>query len=552
MSWKKRILAGVSLSLVSIGLVACGGNEKEGSSADTETDSSSTVIDADHSKGAMEDYAVGKTFKASEPLDVSIMYSDHEAYPYKEDWLFNTELTKLTNITLDPTLIPRSDYEQKRSLLISSGDSPYIIPKTYPGSEVPFVSSGAILAISDYLDYMPNLKETIEKWEMNPTMDTLRQNNGKYYVLPGIHEVAWQDYTLAFRTDILDENGLEIPTSWDELYTVLKALKEAYPESIPFSDRWQGNSLLKIAAASYGVSGGWSYDNKTFDEKEGKFVYTGTTNEYKAMVEYFNKLIEEGLLDKESFTQDDQTALQKFYTGESFVISTNGQELITMEGNMDETIGKDKYSIAKSLTPEGEKGPYIAEHRLENGIMLSSKLKDSPNFKAILQFIDWLWYSEEGQVFAKWGIEGTTYELIDGKYTLTSDINFKGLNPDGTKDLQKDYGFSGGVYSYGGTKDLVRSTMNETEVAWLEQMDSEREELPLQPPAPLDDMQLEQATLISTPVKDYVDQSTLQFIVGQRDLSEWKAYVEEVDSKGGTQYIDMINDAYTKYQSENK
>ena len=47
--------------------------------------------------------------------------------------------------------------------------------------------------------------------------------------------------------------------------------------------------------------------------------------------------------------------------------------------------------------------------RLENGIMISKKARDSKNFVAMMQFIDWLWYSDEGQLFAKWGVEGTTY-----------------------------------------------------------------------------------------------------------------------------------------------
>ena len=40
------------------------------------------------------------------------------------------------------------------------------------------------------------------------------------------------------------------------------------------------------------------------------------------MLQYLNKLVNEGLLDPESFTQDDDTARQKLATGKSFVIST--------------------------------------------------------------------------------------------------------------------------------------------------------------------------------------------------------------------------------------
>lgn len=549
--FKKKLFVAFSIGLAVLGLSACGGDSKDKDNAATNDSGKSTEIDKDHSVGAMDDYAAGKTFKASEPLDIGIMYSDHEAYPYQKDWLFNTKLTEMTNVTLDPTIIPRSDYEQKRSLLISSGDSPAIISKTYPGQEVQFVSSGAILPVSDYIEYMPNLKATIEKWDMDATMDTLRQADGKYYVLPGIHEEIWPDYTLAYRTDILEENGLEVPESWDDLYTVLKALKEKYPDSYPFSDRWTGQALLNYAAASFGTKGGWGYDPKTWDADKKEFVYTGTSDTYKEMITYFNKLVKEGLMDPESFTQDDDTALQKFYTGKSFVISTNGQELINMQTNMDSTIGEGKYAVSKGILPSGPAGALEGGNRLENGLMLSSKLADSPNFKATLQFIDWLFYSDEGQVYAKWGVEGTTYNKEGDTYKLAADVNFKGLNPAGTKDLQKDFGFSGGVYAYGGTTELLYSTMNETEVAWLKEMSEKRTAAELDPPAPFDDLEQEQANLIATPVKDFVDQSTLQFIVGQRSLDEWDDYVKEANDKGATKYIDMVNEAREKYEKDN-
>lgn len=93
-------------------------------------------------KGAMESYDIGDTFKATEPFNLSIMYNDNPAYPIKQDWTLFKKITEITGVTLQPTIVPMSDYSQKRSLLISSGDAPLIIPKTYPGEEAPFVASG--------------------------------------------------------------------------------------------------------------------------------------------------------------------------------------------------------------------------------------------------------------------------------------------------------------------------------------------------------------------------------------------------------------------------
>lgn len=550
--FKQVFLGLLTVSVSILVLSACRNSDSSSNNENGSGDNGTVKIDDDHSVGAMDDFKAGEQFKATEPLTISMMFSDHPNYPYDKEWLFFSKLKEMTDVEFDMTVIPSSDYEQKRSLMISAGESPIIIPKSYPGTENAFVTSGAILPVSDYIEYMPNFQEKVEKWDIESTLDTLRQSDGKYYNLPGLHENVWPDYTLAYRKDILDENGWSIPETWDEFKTLLENMKEKYPDKVPFSDRWQGQALLNYAAASFGTKGGWGYSGTTFDEDKGEFVYTGTTNEYREMVTYFNSLVDEGLMDKESFTQDDEQALQKFVTGETFVISTNGQELINMGVTMDSNLGEGNYEVVKGLTPEGPAGAVIGGNQLENGIMISSKIKDSPNFKAILQLIDWLWYSDEGQIFAKWGVEGETYTLEDDKYTLTSDINFKGLNPSGTKDLQKDYGFSGGNFAYGGSTDLLYSTMSDEEVKWLEEMADKREQTEAEPAAPLSETDQEQASLLATPIKDFVDQSTLQFIVGQRDLSDWDAYAEEVVSKGSDRYLDMVNNAYEEYQKNNE
>ncbi|MEH7416897.1 extracellular solute-binding protein [Neobacillus drentensis] len=546
---KFAFLVAIVTALSSL-LAGCSSDKSTSSTASTPKD-----------KGvAMADYGVGKTFKASKPISFTTMYNDAAWYAYKKDWLLWNEITKRTNVTLKPTVVPMSDYAQKRSLLISSGDAPLIIPKTYPGQETPFVSSGAILPISDYVKYMPNFMDKVKKWKLQPELDNLKQADGKYYVLPGLHEEVWPDYTLAVRTDIFEKNNIAIPKTWDEFEAALKKLKEIYPDVTPFSDRWSTSgsvsplgALLQYAAPTFGTVGGWGTSNYvTFDQDKNKFVFAGATKEYKEMLTYFNGLIKDGLLDKESLSQSDDQAIEKFVNGKSFVISTNSQEIVTMRNSMDKTLGAGKYSIAKIDVPGGPKGNVIAGTRLENGIMISAKAKDDPNFKALLQFIDWFWYSDEGEELAKWGVEGTTYKKENGKRVLMPDVNFLGLNPAGKKDLRVDYGFGTGSFAYGGTTDLLQSTMSEEEVKFQDSMHKDKEVLPVNPPYPMSATDQEQATLISTPLTDTVKQNTAKFILGTRSLSDWNAYVSELKAKGMDKYLDMVNKAYSDYQKKNK
>ncbi|GGH48707.1 sugar ABC transporter substrate-binding protein [Paenibacillus silvae] len=504
-------------------------------------------------KAAMESYNVGDTFKATEPFNLSILYSDHPIYPYKKDWMLFKKITEMTGVTLEPTIVPMSDYPQKRSLLISSGDAPLVIPKTYPGEEAAFVSSGAILPISDYIDLMPNFKDKVEKWNLEPDLESLRQEDGKYYVLPGLHEAVWPDYTLIVRTDLFKDNNIAIPTTWDELYTAAKKLKEIYPDSIPFSDSFKFKSTLGIAATGFGTKAGWGYGNGlTYKADQDEFVYTATTPEYKELLTFFNKMVAEGLLDKESFTQDDDQAIQKFVSGKSFMINGNSQTLVLHRNDMNKTLGEGKFSIAKITVPGGPKGQLMSGSRLENGVMISGKIKDNDNFKAILQFIDWLYYSDEGQEFAKWGVENETFTKEGGKRKLADDINYNGLNPKGTRDLRIDFGFSGGVFAYGGTTELLQSMFSEEELVFQKSMKETKEVIPAEPPIPYSSEDRERVTLLSTPLKDYTEQNTLKFILGERKLSEYDTFIKELESQGLSNYVKLANDTYKTYKENNK
>lgn len=512
----------------------------------------SKVISANRT-GAMDKYGVGDQFKATTPLTFSIMLLSNPNYPYKADWLFWSELTKRTNVTLQPTVIPGSDYNQKRSVMVSAGNAPTLIPKTYHPDEEAYIAGGSILPVSDYLDLMPNFKDKVAKWNLQGDLDQLREADGKFYLLPGLHEDVWKDYSLAIRTDILQQLNLPVPQTWDDLTTVLRAMKKAYPDKYPFSDRWStppqpgANNLLALVGEAHGVWAGWSYQHANWDADAGKFVYTGATDQYKQMVEYLNTLVSEKLLDPESFTQSDDQARQKFADGKSFVISANAQELVN---HYRKDVAKiSGATVVKIPVPTGPIGAAKFGSRLENGMMISSKAKDGKDFVALMQFIDWLWYSDDGLMFARWGVEGTTYngKVEDGTFKLAPDVTWAGVNPAGKKNLQVDYGFFNGVFAYGGSTKLLNTQFPPEELAFQDVMNS-RKALPLPPPAPLSADDREQATLWQTSLKDFVNQQTLKFILGQRPLSQWDAYVSELKAHNSDQYISLVNKAYQDFK----
>ncbi|WP_298802337.1 extracellular solute-binding protein [uncultured Pseudokineococcus sp.] len=505
------------------------------------------------SVGAMEDFGVGDTFQATEPVSFSLLYRDHPNYPNDPDWLFYQTLEEEHGVTLETTLAPLSDWEQRRSLVIGAGDAPDFIPVTYPGQEAPYVASGAILPVSDYVELMPNFQAKVEEWGLEEEIDSLRQEDGKFYLLPGLLQDLRPDYTVGIRTDVLEELGLEEPTSWDELRTAFEAMKERDPASYPFSDRWEGESLLNYAAPAFGTIGGWGFgDGVVWDEEAGEYVFAPTTDEYREMVEYFRGLVEDGLMDPESFTQSDEDALAKLANEQSYAISTNSQEILGARTALDASVGTDAYALSKTILPAGPAGDVVGGTRLENGLMVSSTAVENDDFTAMMQFIDWLYYSDEGMEFAKWGVEGETYTKTGGERMPAEDVTFTGLNPGAQTDMQSDYGFFNGVYMFasGSTRDLVLSNLYDEEVAWQEEMLS-KESVPVPPPYPLDEIEREQVSLYQTALTDLTRQGTLQFILGQRDIADYDAFIGELEASNLDAYLQTVNEAQQRFAETN-
>lgn len=531
-------------------------------SACTSDSSDADVVDVEEqSTGAMKDFAADEQFTASEPFDLSMLWTDWPEVPVTDDWQLFDVIKERTGVSIDLTHIPFSDATEKRSLLISAGDAPTVIPLVYTGDEKPFVSSGAVLPISDYVEYMPNFRKYVDEWDLGDMVERLKQSDGKYYMLPGLQEVSVPVFTLIIRKDVFDEVGAPAPETWEDLRTGLELIKKKYPDSAPLADGFEGQSMLNYAAHAFGTQAGWGFgDGTMWNEDKGELEYAGASEGYRHMVEYFHGLVEDGLLDTESFTAADAgggaaDVAEKMASGRVFAASGSSGTVNEFAAALNETAGAGNYELVQIAPPGGEAGMVVEPRNFWNGFMLSADIAKSPNFLATLQFLDWLYYSPDARELLRWGVEGETYDKADdGTITLKPEFSYEDyqINLDGTTDIKKDLGWSSDVLA-GSTesRELKESYLTPQAVEYIDTVLSTRTPHDPNPPAPLEEDELEQASLLSTPLSDAVRTATLQFILGDRDLSEWDAYVSELKAAGMDGYVDLIDGARERFAEKN-
>ena len=532
----------------SLALTACGGSNDE------EVDAGSQDL------GAMDSYEAGQQFKASEPITLSILWTDWPEQPVTETWKVFDHIEELTGVRFELTHVPFSDNVEKRSLLISAGDAPDVIPLIYRGDETPFVASGAILPMSDYVEHMPHFRKYVEEWELTETIDNLRQADGKYYMLPGLQEVWVPSFSLIIRTDVWEEVGIGIPSTWEEVHEGLVLIKEKYPDSLPLADGFEAQSLINYGGYAFNTRAGWGFGDGMIGGHDGEPLrYAATTDEYRAMLEYYRTLVAEGLLDPETLTASNDGSgaggvAEKFAAETCFAASGSSGTAIEFAQALDETVGRGNYGLQLIPPPAGPGGNIMGPRNFWHGFMLSSKVAESENFLAILQFLDWLYFNPEAREMLRWGIEGETYtKAEDGTIELTEghSLDAFDLNTDAETDILKDLGFSTFLAEATESRALKESYNSEEFTAYIDGVVENLESMPPWAPAPLEEAELEQASLMATPLKDMVDTATLQFILGERDLSEWEDFHAELEASGLENYVSLINSARERFLETN-
>lgn len=584
---KKKILSMLLATVMVAGsLAGCGSSgDTQSTSTDTSTGSkteNTTGTEAASTEAAVEEnldyqYGLDTTFHSDDPVTYSFFFSDASWYPMVDTWKTEgvfKKIEEVTNVTLDITSIDSGDYNQKVALMINAGEAAYIIPKTY--DESPYVDGGAIVPISDYTQYMPYFTDFVEKYNMQDDLKTITKSDGKFYRLPGMLEAPVQDYTFMIRKDLFDPAGVDVPAiekdwTWDDLYDALVKVKEYMvsqgmikESDYVWSDLWcgsevtdgSGGNLLKLMASAYDVQAGWAIGNgMLYDSDKDEWYFGPTSDNFKAYLSEVTKYVQGGILDPETFTQDNQTACNKFYRGETAILSVNRSQYTSWLANLDENLGAGNYETYLCLLPRGEKTNYLPENsRLENGVMISKRALDElgeEGFIKMIRFVDWLFYSHEAYNLTKWGVEGETYQVnADGTKSLLDGYQCGGLGIAGDEsdiDIRLQWGYAGGNFYYGGTIAEMTDNFNPDIMDFVNRITEARDVKPLDPSYVADEEENEQLNLWKTPLIDNVNTWTLQFATGVKNVdADWDAYVASCEGLNSITMADYINEIYQR------
>ena len=404
----KKLTALLCAAAMVVSLAGCGA-AKETSDAGAAPESSKAAEGtAEEAAQAGESQTSGDslTFPLAETKEYSVFAIMNGEYDLQDNITMQT-VTENANLKFDFQSVMGADLKEKRNLVLASGEYPDMFFKAgFDANDLEkYGKQGLFVPLEDLIkQYAPNLSARLD--ETNG-WDYITSSDGHIYSLPDIERQNGAMTTYWINKKWMDRLGLQEPKSLDELYEVLKAFKNEDAngngdpnDEIPLT----ATDVVKpdLLLAYFGIP--YDYGTKTA-VIDGELTYIPTSDTFKEYVAYVAKLYQEGLLDKNAFTQKHE---------QQGAIGQSGDVLGSFfDAGAFLTVGRDNDDDYIALTPF-EDGMYPLNTGITPGTMVLTDTCENPEI-----LVAWAdqFYTEEGGIVAWLGIEGKTWKLdADGNW----------------------------------------------------------------------------------------------------------------------------------------
>lgn len=342
-------------------------------------------------------------------ITVKVMYQRDTRHGDFNNFWFIDYVAEKTGIRLEFELVEKAAWGERVSIAFATDDYPDV-----------FMNGMTTAIINKYAEegYIVNLEPLIKKYapftvsEYNKYPELVKEvyaADGGIYFMPSIN-ASPRDLVTTYPSWInaqwLKNLNLETPTTLDELYTVLKAIKtqDANLDGDP-------NNEIPVVSSNGGkfstlVMSSLGYVDNRNAILDDHYVYVPTTETYKAYLKWMNRFYSEGLLDNEYFTSTEENLRAKEATGLAAMIDMTPYQVLAAT-----------YEEFKGLSPltsdlnQTKMWPAQSACRLSWGTCVVTDKCQYP--EAIVRLIDWF-YTVDGSRAVRAGCEYGTWKDEQG------------------------------------------------------------------------------------------------------------------------------------------
>ncbi|WP_026528172.1 DUF3502 domain-containing protein [Butyrivibrio sp. VCD2006] len=593
---QKSVAVMATLTLLTTSLTGCGSGSQQGDTVQSGTEEGQGAEVAGANRDDSSDpfkFASPKdvTFPLKEKLTLTVFVNnpDQGVTSYKDNWVTDW-IEEQTNIHLDYIYdLTGDEATQKLNLIMTDPDSmpDFFLRTGWSKAEtLSYGTQGLIIPLEDMLSQMDNWNKMNEESPMRKA--DLTMGDGHIYTYGGQNECfhcMYQHRMYIYKPWVEKYLGGKNPETTEELYEFLKKVKEddangnGIADEVPMtgfiggwaSDPtvWMMNSFTQcvnpISNTNPTVAGGLVVNN-------GKIEYAVMKDEYREGLRYMHKLFKEGLLDNQTFLQDNTqfSATMDPTEGNKVAVYANGGVENSEFWQQVDGEWQNWEILAPVAGPDGVRYSGRCIQTYFEGCLgtISSTCKYP---EVVVALFDWM-TSEDAVHHIGGGPEG-----IGWNYT-SEGVSLSGGTPTYEQyaipedyDYVKDGGLSKTYANYRYTPDamLQRGSAEYRGNLRVEDPDHSTEYFfqqcaevydkyspPIETLVPNMSFEEDDARVVTEStltIGGYVNQALVQFIDGSMDIEkDWDSYIEKLRSMGVDEYIAAYQRAYDAYMEAAK
>ena len=459
---------------------------------------------------------------------------------------FGQALIEQTGVNVEFLHPPAGQETEQFNLIIASMDFPDIMEinwlNDYHGGPERAISDGVIHRLNDIIDrYAPNTKNFLEN--LRPDLGRLViTDESSYFVFPFLRESEpLRVFTGSFmRADWLNDLNMDPPETLDEWEDILTAFRDEKGAIAPFAYQWWQRGNCPVASA-YGIRIGF------FINDAGNVSYGYVEDAYLDYVTRMNRWFRDGLLDPDFGTTPGDVWIARITGGDTGAALGNiGAGIgVLMNAMADDPV----FDLVPVQTPVLQRGQQPRLGHMDaafSGGHSAAITTGAQNVEVAARFLDF-GFSEQGYRLYNFGVEGVSYNMVDGFHQYTDLIM---ENPNGWPIGQAIASVARA--SYGGpfvqSEDYVwqffRLQRQRDALDLWSRADSERFVLP---PITLLPDEASRIAMVLGELGTYVEEMHLRFVFGEEPLDNFDNFRDTIYRFGLQEVLDIYTEALARF-----
>ncbi len=541
-SLTKLALLVLSLSMV---LVGCSKKEEVKTSGDTAKMSSEKL-----------------SFPLKEKVELTVFVHTRPNVDNYDENEFTKYIEEKTNIDLKFVMASENEAQQKLNLLLATGDYPDIIlaSQLSYAQQALYGAQGILLPLNELIEkYGDNTKKVFDAIPVAKERSTMP--DGNIYNLPKINECYHCKSTqkMWIYEPWLKKLGLKMPETTEEYYKVLKAFATQDPngngkaDEIPLAGANKGwetqvDGFLMNPFVYHAIN--QSGANRLF-VKNGKVTASFAEEGWKEGLKYIQRLVKDGLLAPESFTQSGEGLKQMGENPETVILGSfpGGYSGVATD------LSGERWRGYVTVPPlKGPDGTRFVKYDPFSSFTPAFSITDKCEYPEIAMMLGDLFYEQETTLRNTLGRAGIEWEYvtdsskagINGKPAIWEEvIPFVEQGPNLSWN-QMGNTFRSSTLRLG----RYQEDPNNIEVVlYKETMEKYAPYYPstdmLLPPMTLTESQSSELLTYTTTINEYVNEKIAEFVLTNVNIdNQWSAYINELKNIGLDSMLAVYQEAY--------